>query len=360
MAAVPAHLPQAVVRFLPARLEVVHERLLQVPGVVLLLQPGLAGEEEAVEDLAPDVELQLPGGLVADAHRRGPLVPLQPRQLHLRQPSGAVEGVHDLQVTRVARDRAQQPLPPGAGLLEVAREQHGLERVGGVAQPAVPVVPVPGAAELLRQGRRDGGHYPARGRVRHGLEDDEGPGDGLLPVPLDRLGAVPVAPELQGVLEGVEGVGPVRGLLVAAAPRQDEGDALALADDEVGHGAEVAALDRGGGPEPHRVRAGDGLQLITAAAHPRHDRAVVEAQGQLGGHADLALEALDDADHVGVVAARRHEVGDADGAVGGVPLGLQDQRGAPVATAGAAGAPARAEPPASGVRGVEQGREARG
>ena len=47
---------------------------------------------------------------------------------------------------------------------------------------------------------------------------------------------------------------------------------------------------------------------VVDPAHPGHDRAVVEADHELRAHRHLAVEPLDDADDVGRVAARRHEV----------------------------------------------------
>ena len=63
------------------------------------------------------------------------------------------------------------------------------------------------------------------------------------------------------------------------------------------------------------------------AAHPRDDRAVVEAQHELASaSATVPADALDDAHDVGRLVARRHEVDHADRAVGGLQLGLEDER----------------------------------
>ena len=56
------------------------------------------------------------------------------------------------------------------------------------------------------------------------------------------------------------------------------------------------------------------------------DRAVVEADRQLGAHLDAALEPFDDAHDVGRLLARRHEVDHAHAARRGLPLALEHER----------------------------------
>lgn len=64
-----ADLPQAVVGLLPGPFEVLHQSRLDVPAVVGGVHERLAGEGQAVQDLTPDVELQLVCGGVADPDR---------------------------------------------------------------------------------------------------------------------------------------------------------------------------------------------------------------------------------------------------------------------------------------------------
>ena len=134
------------------------------------LEPRLAGAQQRVHHLAVHVELELLRRGVADPHRLRSLVARQPVELQLGQPPLARAAVHDLDVARVAGDRAQQPVAPRARLvLEAAAEQrHQRER--GVAQPAEAVVPVAHAAELLGQRRRGGGDDAAGGRVGERLQ----------------------------------------------------------------------------------------------------------------------------------------------------------------------------------------------
>ena len=72
-----------------------------------------------------------------------------------------------------AGDGAQQPVPPGPGLFQVAGVQQRIQREGGVAQPAIAIVPVAHAAQLLRQRGGGGRHDAARRGVGQGLERDQ-------------------------------------------------------------------------------------------------------------------------------------------------------------------------------------------
>ena len=65
---------------------------------------------------------------------------------------------------------------------------------------------------------------------------------------------------------------------------------------------------------------------------PGHDAAVVEAQDQLGAHrARGRAVAADEADDVGVAAARRHEVDHGHGAVRRLDRRFEDQRAVAIA-----------------------------
>ena len=52
----------------------VEQRPLDVPRRIPALNPGFAGQVQPVEDFAPDIELELTGGLVANTHRSGVLI----------------------------------------------------------------------------------------------------------------------------------------------------------------------------------------------------------------------------------------------------------------------------------------------
>ena len=81
-------------------------------------------------------------------------------------------------------DGAQQPVAPGARLVGVAGVEQREQRERGVAQPAVAVVPVAHAAELLGQRGRRRGDDPAGRRVGERLERDQRADDCLAPLAL--------------------------------------------------------------------------------------------------------------------------------------------------------------------------------
>jgi hypothetical protein len=82
----------------------------------------------------------------------------------------------------------------------------------------------------------------------------------------------------------------------------------------------------------HHVRA---AYRAPAAAFrigdPRHQQPVVEAHDQFGAHRDAAALAAHEPHHVGILAAQRHEIDNARGAVGGFDLCFQDKRGVAIA-----------------------------
>ncbi len=107
----------------------------------------------AVDDFAEDVVLPLLGGAVAPAHRRGGPVSLQalidpfPRR------------VSRVQVVQHARadmlfDRVEHPAQKPRRLVRKAHAQERVDREGRIADPCIPVVPIPHSADLFRQGGR--------------------------------------------------------------------------------------------------------------------------------------------------------------------------------------------------------------
>ena len=110
-----------------------------------------AGLVERLEHLAVDVELELLRGGVSYPNRPRPFVAGEPVELALVESPLARDPVHDLHVGRIAGDGAQEPLPPDDRLFAVAAAEHREQRERRVAQPAVAVVPVPDAADLLRK-----------------------------------------------------------------------------------------------------------------------------------------------------------------------------------------------------------------
>ena len=137
-----ANLPDALVGLAPDGLQMRDERLLERPAVLIRSETGVARDVEGVEHFAIDVELQLSGGGVADAHGLCPLIAGQPGNLVFVEPAFACDAVHRLHVVGRAGDGAQKPLAPRAGFIEEARADQRQKREGRVAQPAIAIVPV--------------------------------------------------------------------------------------------------------------------------------------------------------------------------------------------------------------------------
>ena len=183
-----------------------------------------------------------------------------------------------------------------------------------------------------RRRRRDD---PARRRVRQRLEHDQRP---VAPrpstSPVVPTAAHPVAPERLGLRERL-----LRVDRASAAGRATgttsatNGTRSPFAHDELRDGASslvrcsstgVTSMSASGPPTASSVPS-------SSLPHPRHDRAVVEADDELGAHLDAPLEPLDDPHEVGSAVAQRHEVDHAHAARRRLPLALEDQRVGPVA-----------------------------
>ncbi len=147
---------------------------------------------------------------------------------------------------------------------------------------------------------------------------------------------------------------------MGGAVGEHEADPFAGRHGELGEPGGVVERHGDVGGEPGRVGPGDGGDLPVLAADPRLDAAVAEAQPHHGAHGDAAADAFDDADDVGDVVARGHGVEDADGALGGLPLGLEDERVAAVAPPRAGAARGGGQEPRAVLLVAEEGGEARG
>ena len=123
----------------------------------------------------------------------------------------------------------------------VAAVEQGHERERRVPQPAVPIVPVPYAADVFGQGGRRRRHDPAGRLERHRLEGDERPDDGVPPRAVVGAPPGPVGPELRRLRQHVLGVVHLRRRLVGVVPGQGERDAFARFGRELGDRLEVLA-----------------------------------------------------------------------------------------------------------------------
>ena len=117
VAARPAHLPDPFVRLVPGAFEELEQVPLQRPRVVVGVEAVHARLVQRVHHLAVHVELELLVRRVADPHRARACVAGQPVELVLGDAPLAADAVEDLRLRRVAGDRAQQPVAPGARLV---------------------------------------------------------------------------------------------------------------------------------------------------------------------------------------------------------------------------------------------------
>ncbi len=157
--------PQAIVRLVPDLLEMPQHAALQRPRLGGLRQAALPCEVQCIHDLAVHVELALPERRIADPHRAGTVVSGQPVGLPFEQMPFPVDAIHDLQIRGISRHGTHQPRAPGRGLFDAPVVVQGQEDERGVAQPAVPVIPVPVPAQHLRQRGRRCGHHATAGCV---------------------------------------------------------------------------------------------------------------------------------------------------------------------------------------------------
>ncbi len=244
------------------------------------------------------------------------------------------------------------------GLVVVAGIDQRHERERGVAHPAVAVVPVARAAQLLRQGGGGCRDHAAGRCVGECLQRDQRAPDGLGPFARFAAGGGPAGPEALGV-------GQCRRDLERRWRRQVRGrvghgevDGLAGRDLEFGHGVQVLTAKRHGGAQADPVGAGHGLQrAVGIATHPGDDGAVIEAEDQLHAHPHPPALAHDKADQVRGRASQRHEVDERDDTLVGLEAGLEDQ-GARAVTPGDSGRAHGCDQPASVLGAAQEGREA--
>ena len=169
----------------------------------------------------------------------------------------------------------------------------------------------------------------------------------------------PVEPVVLGVGQRVLGVDRVGDLPVRGKPREDEGDALARCELELGDRAHVLAAHVDLGPEAQCVGPRDGDAGVIHAAHPRDRSAVVEADHELRAHRDAPVQPLHDPHDVRSLSSRRHEVDHPYRALRGRVDRLEDERVVAVAPGRALDLRLRRDEPAAVVRVAEERREAR-
>ena len=152
-------------------------------------------------DAAVDVVLALAPGIVADAHRTHAAIACEVPGLALVQLALEMDAVDRAEVAVGAGREVEQIAQV---LFHAARRTEPVQRAhdeGGVAQPAVAVVPVAHGARRFRHRGRHRGDDRAGAFVLAKLERDRGSDHRLLPLGRDREKAHPVAPVVARRLE---------------------------------------------------------------------------------------------------------------------------------------------------------------
>ena len=153
--------------------EVQNEPAFQRPGRVAGGETRAARDIKGVKHFAIDVELELSDRAIADSDRGRAFVARQPGNFIFFKPAFSRDAVDDLQIIRRTGDRAQEPLVPRLRLVENAGANQRIEGEGRVPKPAIPIVPIARAAQLLWQGRRGGRDDAAGLPVRERLQSQK-------------------------------------------------------------------------------------------------------------------------------------------------------------------------------------------
>ena len=268
-------------------------------------------EEDRVEGSAEDVVLTLIERAVADPHGLCSGVPTEVRQRDLGEISPPVDPVHDLQTAVGVRLQLGDVLHELVGLAVQVEPMQRAQREGGVAQPAVSVVPVPFAAWGFRQRGREGGDGRAGRHVGETLDRQRRALDGVAISVVGNPGSVqPCPPEADGGVDARLRVVEVFRRRVAVGPRQRAEDPLAGAEGMAGAGP--AALDIQGqvGAQPENQIRPAGVRGVAAGVHQRpagFRLSVIEDRLTDQLHLHLAFETLRRAHEevLGVVVGRR-------------------------------------------------------
>ena len=311
-----ADLPQAVVGLLPVLGELVDEGALHAPAVARLGHAVVARHRQGAEDLAQDVGLALVHGTVADADRQRAGVPGEAVELALGEVAAALDGVHHLHVGRVSGDGAQQPVAPVVRIVGAPGGEQRLQGEGRVAQPAVAVVPVALAAEVLGQGGGRRGDDAAGVHVGEPAEGHQAADDLAAPRAVVLAGVGPGLLLLQGVGQPLVDVQRLGNAAVGRHPGEREVQPVTLVHVE---GLLVGPVVRRGQPRPGEDelvgscdRDDGGAAGHLLAVHPGPDPAVVEADHPAVPERDGPAHALHPAYDVGAALAGGHQVGHPD------------------------------------------------
>jgi len=238
--------------------------------------------------------------------------------------------------------------------------QQRLQRQHRVAQPAVAVIPVAHAADVLRQRcRRRCDHRTSR-LVGHRLERDQRAQHRLPIRALISAAPAPLSPPRLGSCERRVGILDRRSLLVGQMPGQHEALASSLDRNKLSTHCAVLDVERQRSAQTERVRSGRNHDPVRGQLNPRHDRPVVRTQRQLHPHRHPTPHALHDPHQPRrPIAPFGHEVDHAHPAVRSLEIALEHKRARPVTTRARAHLIRRGQQPATVPLMAHQCREAR-
>src|SRR5215212_11182690 len=195
-------LPDPLVRFLPVFAEPAEYPAKVLPEVVIERCSVLVVKVRRVEDGPVEVELYLSERGIAEPHGAGVQVTGEVVEVSLREVLTAIDAVERLEESvPVALAAVPEVVHEVARLFVEPDGDEGVEREGGVAQPRVALVPVPLAADPLRQTHRRGRDQRPGVIVDHELEDERRAMH-LLPPP-SAVGALrePAPPEDESAMQ---------------------------------------------------------------------------------------------------------------------------------------------------------------
>ena len=159
-----------------------------------------------IHHLAPDIELQLARGRIADAHGTGTLITGKPRHLPFDEPLFAGKSIHDVQVFRRSGDCAIKPFAPFFRFIVIAGAHQRYQGQRRVTNPAEAVVPIALAAQVLRQRSRRGGGDAACLNKGERLKRQQRPNDGFAPMAAIGAALRPFAPKPERLGQGGIGI----------------------------------------------------------------------------------------------------------------------------------------------------------
>ena len=171
------------------------------PGTRIAGEPRPAAKANAVQHLPVHVELALIAGRIADADRPGAVPPRKVVDLAFLDLAAAVHAIHHPHLVWRAPHGAQQPAQPCLRFFVEAGVQQGGEGEGGVAQPAITIVPVHRPIGLFRQAERGRGDDAAGRRICQRFERQQRTLHRFRPVRLPVEAGDPVPPSRQGLSE---------------------------------------------------------------------------------------------------------------------------------------------------------------